>query len=64
MSTSHQPQKRMTAAQRANDANRAQQVAVNAKAGRPSDRKAPAEGETSDQGLKNDNGPVGVGLRK
>ncbi len=64
MSSSHWPQKRQTAAQRANEANRAQQVAVNEKAGRPSDRRAPAEGEASDQGLDNDNRPVGVGLRK
>jgi len=64
MSSSQWPQKRQTAAQRANDANRAQQVATNGKAGRPSDRKATAEGETSDQGLANDNRPVGVGLRK
>ena len=45
MSSSQWPQKRQTAAQRANEANRAQQVAVNDKGGRPSDRKAPAVGE-------------------
>jgi hypothetical protein len=64
MSSSQWPQKRQTAAQRANEANRAQQVAVNDKGGRPSDRKVPAVGEASDQGLTNDNRPVGVGLRK
>ena len=64
MSSSQWPQKRQTAAQRANDANRAQQVAVNEKSGRPSDRRATQEGEASDQGLDNDNRPVGVGLRK
>jgi hypothetical protein len=64
MSSSQWPQKRQTAAQRANEANRAQQVAVNDKGGRPSDRRAPAAGEALDQGLTNDNRPVGVGLRK
>lgn len=64
MSSSQWPLKRQTAAQRANEANRAQQVAVNGHAGRPSDRRAQAEGEASDQGLANDNRPVGVGLRK
>jgi hypothetical protein len=60
MSSSQWPQKRQTAAQRANEANRAQQVAVNGKGVRPSDRRAPAEGEASNQGLENDNRPVGV----
>lgn len=54
------PQKAPTAAQRANEANRAQQMAVNGKSGRPSDRKAPHEGEVSDQGMANDQRPAGM----
>jgi hypothetical protein len=54
------PQKPLTAAQRANEANRAQQMAVNGNAGRPSDRKAIQEGEVSDQGMANDQRPAGV----
>ncbi len=54
------PQKPLTAAQRANEANRAQQMAVNGKSGRPSDRKAPQSGEISDQGMANDQRPVGM----
>ncbi|MEQ1781635.1 MAG: hypothetical protein ABMA14_09760 [Hyphomonadaceae bacterium] len=54
------PQKAPTAAQRANEANRAQQMAVNGKAGRPSDRKATQEGEISDQGMVNDQRPAGL----
>ena len=64
MSSSQWPPKRKTAAQRANDANRAQQLAVNAKAARPSDRRADAPGETSTQGLSDDNRPVGVARRR
>ena len=60
MSNSQWPQKAKTAAQRANEANRAQQVAVNGKAGRPSDRKALQPGETSDQGMANDRRPAGL----
>ena len=64
MSTSQRPEKPKTAAQRANEANREQQIAVNGKAGRPSDRRAPQAGEAPNQGLTNDNRPVGIGLRK
>lgn len=60
MSSSQRPQKPKTAAQRASEANRAQQLAVNAKGSRPSDRRATKEGEASDQGLDNDRRPVGV----
>ena len=60
MSSSQRPQKPLTAAQRAAEANRAQQMAVNAKGARPSDRRNTPEGETSDQGLDNDQRPVGV----
>ena len=64
MSSSQRPQKPKTAAQRASEANRAQQLAVDAKAGRPNDRKATQPGETSDQGLDNDRRPVGVARRR
>lgn len=57
------PQKPLTAAQRANEANRAQQMAVNAKLGRPSDRRTPQEGDTSDAGLNNDKRPAGLARR-
>ena len=60
MSSSQWPQKAKTAAQRANEANRAQQVAVNDKSGRPSDRKALQEGDTPDQGMANDHRPAGI----
>jgi hypothetical protein len=61
MSSSIQhPQKPPTAAQRANEANRAQQMAVNGKAGRPTDRKALQTGEISDQGMANDQRPAGL----
>lgn len=60
MSNSQRPQKPMTAAQRASEANRQQQLAVNARGARPSDRRATRDGETSDQGLDNDHRPVGV----
>ena len=54
------PQKPLTAAQRANEANRAQQMAMNSSGGRPADRKAPHEGEISDQGMANDQRPAGL----
>ena len=54
------PQKAPTAAQRANEANRAQQIAVNGTGGRPTDRKATQEGEISNQGLTNDQRPAGL----
>ena len=54
------PQKPLTAAQRANEANRAQQMAVNGAGGRPSDRKAIPEGEISDHGMANDQRPAGI----
>ncbi len=61
MSSSIQhPQKPLTAAQRANEANRAQQMAMNGSGGRPTDRKATQEGEISDQGMANDQRPSGV----
>ena len=60
MSSIQRPQKPMTAAQRAAEANRLQQVAVNSKGPRPSDRRATQEGEASDQGLDNDQRPVGI----
>lgn len=58
------PHKRKTAAQRANDANRAQQLAVNAKTARPSDRRADAPGQISTQGLSDDKRPVGIGRKR
>ena len=61
MSSSIQrPQKAPTAAQRANEANRAQQMAVNGQFGRQGDRKAPQEGEAPDQGMANDQRPSGI----
>ena len=64
MSTSQRPEKPKTAAQRAAEANHAQQLAVNAKAGRPSDRRATKEGEVSNQGLDNDQRPVGIARKR
>lgn len=60
MSSSQWPQKAKTAAQRANEANRAQQLAVNEKSARPSDRRPDAEGDVSTQGMADDNRPAGV----
>lgn len=61
MSSSIQrPQKPLTAAQRANEANRLQQMAVNGQSGRPSDRKAPQAGDNPDQGMADDQRPAGL----
>jgi hypothetical protein len=59
-----QRQKPKTAAQRAGEANRAQQLAVNSKMARPSDRRTKQDGETQDDGLTNDNRPVGVARKR
>ena len=64
MSTSQWPQKAKTAAQRAAEANRAQQLAVNTHGGRPSDRRTTKDGETSTQGLDNDHRPVGIANKR
>lgn len=64
MSSSQWPQKAKTAAQRANEANRAQQLAVNAKTARPSDRRPDAEGQTSTQGMADDNRPAGIARKR
>ena len=53
-----------TAAQRASDKNREQQLAVRANGARPADRRSPSEGETGDAGLSNDLRPVGVKRRR
>lgn len=50
----------LTAAQRASEANRAQQFAVHNRRAQPSDRRAAPDGEASTAGLDNDNRPVGV----
>jgi hypothetical protein len=63
MSTTQRPEKPKSAAQRAAEANRAQQIAVNAKGSRPSDRRNTKDGEASDQGLENDQRPVGIGRK-
>lgn len=63
-SSSQYPPKAKTAAQRANEANRAQQMAVNAKSGQPNDRRAPQPGEASDAGLANDQRPVGIARKR
>ena len=60
MTSPQRPQKPKTAAQRAAEANRQQQLAVNAKGSRPSDRRATKDGEASTQGLDDDRRPVGV----
>lgn len=64
MSGSQWPQKAKTAAQRANEANRAQQLAVNAKATRPGDGRTDTEGQVSTQGLSDDNRPVGIARKR
>ena len=58
------PQKPKSAAQRASEANHAQQLAVNSKMARPSDRRTKQEGETQDEGLSNDNRPVGIARKR
>jgi hypothetical protein len=63
MSTTQRPEKPKSAAQRAAEANRAQQIAVNAKGSRPSDRRNTKDGVASDQGLENDQRPVGIGRK-
>ncbi len=60
---SQRPERPPSAAQRASEANRAQQAAVRAQTARPADRRTPVEGETSNAGLENDNRPVGVNKR-
>ena len=53
----------LTAAQRASEANRAQQLAAHNRRAQPSDRRPAPEGEVSAAGLDNDNRPVGVNKR-
>lgn len=60
MSTPPQRQKPKTPAQRASEANHAQQMAINGKVSRPSDRRSQQPGEVADTGLSNDNRPVGI----
>jgi len=50
----------LTAAQRASEANRAQQIAVRDSRSQPADRRTAQPGEASSAGLDNDNRPVGV----
>ncbi len=52
-----------TAAQRASEANRLQQLAVRDSRPQPSDRRSAQPGEKSDAGLENDHRPVGVKRR-
>ena len=52
-----------TAAQRASEANRLQQIAVRDSRAQPADRRTTQAGEASDAGLENDNRPVGVHRR-
>lgn len=61
----HDPrsQKPKSPAQRASDANRLHQTAVNDKTPRPNDRRTKQDGETADDGMTNDNRPVGVNRR-
>jgi hypothetical protein len=49
-----------SAAQRASEANRLQQIAVRDRSPQPSDRRSAQPGEKSDAGLDNDRRPVGV----
>lgn len=53
-----------TAAQRASDANRLQQLAVHGHRPQPSDRRSLQPGEKSEAGLDNDQRPVGVNKRR
>lgn len=53
-----------TAAQRASEANRLQQLAVHGRKPQPSDRRSPQPGEKSEAGLDNDHRPVGVNKRR
>ncbi len=58
------PPKRQSAAQKANDANRLQQMAINGKTTRPGDRRSAQPGEASTEGLADNNQPVGIARRK
>ena len=53
----------LTAAQRASEANRAQQIAIHEKRSQPSDRRTPQSGDNADAGLTDDNRPVGPNRR-
>lgn len=53
----------LTAAQRASEANRAQQLAIHNRRAQPSDRRSTQDGETSTAGLDNDHRPVGMNRR-
>ena len=53
----------LTAAQRASEANRLQQLAVRDSRAQPADRRTAQPGEASNAGLDNDNRPVGVQRR-
>ncbi len=53
-----------TAAQRASDANRLQQIAVRDRMPQPADRRSLQPGEKSEAGLDNDQRPVGVNRRR
>ncbi len=56
-------ERRLTAAQRASEANRAQQYAIHNRRAQPADRRTSEEGESSTAGLDNDNRPVGTNRR-
>jgi hypothetical protein len=58
------PDRPRTAAQRASDANRLQQIAVRDRLPQPLDRRSPQAGEKSEAGLDNDQRPVGVNRRR
>lgn len=57
------PERPLTPAQRASQANHAQQLAVRDGGSLPSDRRTPQAGEASGAGLSNDHGPAGVNRR-
>lgn len=56
-------QRPKSAAQRASEANRLQQIAVRDRGPQPSDRRTQQPGDKSDSGLENDQRPVGVKRR-